>query len=516
MEMMSKPSAQELKARLESILASRAEDLLRDTARLIQFETVSGGNPEQERKYREQIPACLKWLEEMSRANGLTFRNWDNLVAEIEWAHEPQPGEGKRPVLGIASHIDVVTPVGTWSHPPFAAEIADGVLYGRGIQDDKGPLMQAFHGMLAVKAAGIRPACDVRFIIGTMEETGSWDDIKLYLEKRPAPDCAFTPDADFPIIIGEKGQVNLKVTATWDAVKVDTETGMEFIAFRGGERSNIIPALSEVVLRFPAAARNEVMKELVRETTRYTVENTGSNVTLVPSNERELEKQGIYETVVSFIGRAAHSSTPHAGYNAINDALRFFSDIETLPPSVRAFVQFIAFLGENVDGSNYHIESNHAFLGPTTSVVTLLKIGPTGGSANINVRPTLGMPTTTVIEKAREAAAAFEDASGLAVDIQFDGKHLDAIFVDPEKPGLGAFIANLQTAFETATGTSGNPISIGGTTYAKAFPNCCAFGPVLPGVDQELAHQADERLAVSSIHRNTLIYALAIALMSSG
>src|SRR5262245_5084810 len=45
-----------------------------------------------------------------------------------------------RPHLCFAGHTDVV-PVGEasrWSHPPFGAEIADGVLYGRGAADMKG------------------------------------------------------------------------------------------------------------------------------------------------------------------------------------------------------------------------------------------------------------------------------------------------------------------------------------------------------------------------------------------
>lgn len=44
------------------------------------------------------------------------------------------------PHLMFAGHTDVV-PVGSevdWSHPPFAAEIADGMLYGRGAVDMKG------------------------------------------------------------------------------------------------------------------------------------------------------------------------------------------------------------------------------------------------------------------------------------------------------------------------------------------------------------------------------------------
>ncbi len=57
----------------------------------------------------------------------------DNLYARI--------GEGP-PHLCFAGHVDVVPPGDSalWSHPPFAAEIEDGVLYGRGASDMKGAI----------------------------------------------------------------------------------------------------------------------------------------------------------------------------------------------------------------------------------------------------------------------------------------------------------------------------------------------------------------------------------------
>jgi len=57
----------------------------------------------------------------------------DNLYARI--------GSGY-PHLCFAGHTDVVPPgeVARWRHPPFAGEIEDGVLYGRGASDMKGAI----------------------------------------------------------------------------------------------------------------------------------------------------------------------------------------------------------------------------------------------------------------------------------------------------------------------------------------------------------------------------------------
>jgi succinyl-diaminopimelate desuccinylase len=57
----------------------------------------------------------------------------DNLYARF--------GEGP-PHLCFAGHVDVVPPgdPALWRHPPFVAEISDGVLYGRGASDMKGAI----------------------------------------------------------------------------------------------------------------------------------------------------------------------------------------------------------------------------------------------------------------------------------------------------------------------------------------------------------------------------------------
>jgi succinyl-diaminopimelate desuccinylase len=66
----------------------------------------------------------------------------ENLFAAI--------GSGERH-LTLAGHVDVVPPGAEdrWTHPPFAAEIVDGVLYGRGAVDMKG-------GLAAMVAAALR------------------------------------------------------------------------------------------------------------------------------------------------------------------------------------------------------------------------------------------------------------------------------------------------------------------------------------------------------------------------
>ena len=44
---------------------------------------------------------------------------------------------GNGPVIALNAHGDVVAPGEGWMHPPFGAEIEDGVMYGRGVAVSK-------------------------------------------------------------------------------------------------------------------------------------------------------------------------------------------------------------------------------------------------------------------------------------------------------------------------------------------------------------------------------------------
>jgi succinyl-diaminopimelate desuccinylase len=88
----------------------------------------------------------------------------DNLYARIG---------SSAPHLVFAGHTDVVPPgdEATWRHPPFAAAIDDGMLYGRGAVDMKGALACAVAASLDHLAArGGKPKGSIAFLITGDEE----------------------------------------------------------------------------------------------------------------------------------------------------------------------------------------------------------------------------------------------------------------------------------------------------------------------------------------------------------
>jgi len=75
--------------------------------------------------------------------------------------------------LIMQGHIDVVPegPEAMWTHPPFAATIRDGWLYGRGANDMKAGVSCMVFAMDALRAAGLQPAADVYMQTVTEEES---------------------------------------------------------------------------------------------------------------------------------------------------------------------------------------------------------------------------------------------------------------------------------------------------------------------------------------------------------
>lgn len=80
-----------------------------------------------------------------------------------------------KPVL-LTAHYDVVPVIpGTeelWTHPPFAGDVADGYVWGRGTIDDKGPLIAIMHAATLLLEQGFQPQQTVYLSFGHDEEKG--------------------------------------------------------------------------------------------------------------------------------------------------------------------------------------------------------------------------------------------------------------------------------------------------------------------------------------------------------
>lgn len=80
-----------------------------------------------------------------------------------------------KPTMLVYAHYDVQPsdPLNKWDTPPFEAVERDGRLYGRGISDDKGPMMIALDTLAAFVSVEGKLPINVKLLIEGEEETGS-------------------------------------------------------------------------------------------------------------------------------------------------------------------------------------------------------------------------------------------------------------------------------------------------------------------------------------------------------
>jgi acetylornithine deacetylase/succinyl-diaminopimelate desuccinylase-like protein len=92
-----------------------------------------------------------------------------NLVARI-------PGAGEGPSLMLMAHTDVVpAPDADWTVPPFAGELRDGRVIGRGAADMKGELASRVVAFAELARSGEPPAGDVVLVAEADEERNTAD-----------------------------------------------------------------------------------------------------------------------------------------------------------------------------------------------------------------------------------------------------------------------------------------------------------------------------------------------------
>ena len=161
----------------------------------------------------------------------------------------------------LNAHMDVV-PVepgteGNWTHPPFAGDIADGFIWGRGAMDMKLSVLGILEAVEHLVAWGFMPERTVYLAFGHDEETGGSHGaakIAQLLEGRGIRPY-FTLDEGLVITLGivpgvakpaaliglaEKGKVSLELTARDEGghtsmPPVSTRSanlGRQFIAWR--------------------------------------------------------------------------------------------------------------------------------------------------------------------------------------------------------------------------------------------------------------------------------------------
>jgi len=403
----------------------------------------------------------------LSVADKLGFRT-KNVDGHLGWC---EYGSGEE-MVAVLGHLDVVPPGDGWSYDPWGGEIKNGRIWGRGTMDDKGPTIAALFALAALRDSGLPLKRRIRLLFGCNEETGSAD-VKYYLANGgEIPVMGFTPDAEYPVINGEKGIINVTYSRDYH------QTGdLKMLSIQGGTAPNVVPAFATAKLGCSQDMAQRIVM-LRAPKIRYTATDYGVL----------LEAEGI----------SAHGSTPSQGENAIG---RLILALDTLPfdGELADCIHFLAStLGMESDGKAAGIYLSDAASGELTLNWGTLNADEHRMSMKINYR----YPVT----KSYEDCAPKLDAAFINAGFEKDAEqHKAKLYI----PADSQLVKTLLKVYTTHTGLSGEAKCIGGRTYAKMLPNILAFGPIFPG-DEVREHKPDEFIEIPKLMKNAQIIASAM------
>ncbi|HGK9968824.1 TPA: dipeptidase [Streptococcus pneumoniae] len=367
-------------------------------------------------------------------------------------------GQGAE-LLAILCHLDVV-PSGDeadWQTSPFEATIKDGWVFGRGVQDDKGPSLAALYAVKSLLDQGIQVKKRVRFIFGTDEET-LWRCMARYNTIEEQPSMGFAPDSSFPLTYAEKGLLQVKLHGP----------GSDQLELEVGGAFNVVPDKAN----YQGPLYEQVCNGL--KEAGYDYQST--------------------EQTVTVLGVPKHAKDASQGINAVIRLATILAPLQEHPA-----LSFLAtqagqdgtgrqIFGDIADEPSGHLSFN----------VAGLMINHERSEIRIDIRTPVLADKEELVELLTRCAQNYQ----LRYE-EFD--YLAPLYVAEDSK----LVSTLMQIYQEKTGDNSPAISSGGATFARTMPNCVAFGALFPGAKQT-EHQANECAVLEDLYRAMDIYAEAV------
>lgn len=493
------------------------------TTELVAFQTVAAIAPPDEN------PAFLsvaEWLRGWAEAHGLSFRVVGPHDAyEIVLAGR-ENGDPARAIAFIA-HIDVVPvtepaafiepseiPPG-WTMPPFQAQRREGQLWGRGSEDDKGPIAAAMATLAALAEVGVVPDGDVALVMGTGEEH-AWAGMRRYRDEAPPARYAISIDSSFPVVVGEDGFVYWGLTMALDEgaetpppTSDTTAPGPKVMSVDGGQFHTQVPGEASLTLS-PTEGQSAAQlaahclaawSELADRDPTFASPADGWDVAVSVETQQAGDGEGGAARVVEVVrvtarGQSVHSSQPEEGRNAIWLLARLADQLDLAPSATTAMLRLVSdvFVGDHY-GERLGVAYQDPFMGRLSAAPTRLYAEGGRLVLEVNMRRPRGVDGEVFGNQLAATVARLAATYGHDLAELEDTWVGDPHFVDPEDE----LVQRLLAVYREATGQSdAEPVSSRGSTYARLFPGAVSFGPSFPGQPYR-GHAADERIAVGDL-----------------
>ena len=454
---------------LDFPIAKYKKELIELLEQLIAIDSVKG-DPELNMPYGSKVFKALMFMLDQAERMDLESVN---LFGHMGYASY---GSGDETV-GILTHLDVVPPGEGWDTDPFTATIKDGRIYGRGAVDNKGSAAAALIALYALKENCVTPKKQIKVFFGCDEESG-WGDIDYYKANYPEIDYVVTPDAMFPIINREKGVAHLRLSKKAEP----SAAGIAVKALWGGTRVNIVPNRAGCIL----AAKGSQLQELAE------LFNESSPCRLPVTKEDGGMK-------ISAEGKAAHGAHPEAGVNAVTHLLAF---LNTLPLSDGSAERFIYDLNEliglSLDGAALGIKMEDDASGALSVNVGNISMKNGEIAASVDIRFPISSTVDEVVGRVTDACAK--------KDISVEPIHtMEPHYVSEDTK----LVQDLRRVYREVFDKEAECICCSGATYARAFKNSVAFGPI-PAEKPSTEHGPNEYIEIDDLLKLTEALAAAM------
>ena len=404
------------------------------------------------------INEALEFFLSVAKKDGFEIFNDEGYAGRITYAGSTNES------IAVLGHLDVVPTNEGWTYPPFSATIKDNVMYGRGTMDDKGPVVASYIALKILKEQGIKLSKNVELILGTDEETG-WRGLEHYQKNYNLPEIGFSPDAEFPLINGEKGIMRM--------------------IFKG------LPT-SEFTLKGGSIFNAVIGK--AKATTK---------INLIDEFEQYLEQKGLSgdvdfindEYIYTVNGKTAHAMCPQEGINAGTHLAVFLNQFFNHPT-----LKFITnCVHEDYNMCKLGMKTTHKVMGIITNNVGIIDFNNSETKFTFDIRYPIGFdfdffkaPLTSILN---------------IYDISFEVvERKEPHYVDIESN----LVKTLYNSYVKYTNdTTNKPMCIGGGTYARALKQGVAFGMEEVG-KPSVAHMVDECIDLDKFIQAIAIYCDAI------
>lgn len=187
-----------IEEKIKEWIYSQKENIINDLIRLVKIESVS--HPDDAvYPFGQKCRDVLDEYEKTAKNLGLHAKNFSYACVGAGLENPDDIAD----CIGIWSHADVV-PVGEgWTYPPFEGIYENGLVIGRGAQDNKCSSIAGLYILKCIDTLKIPLKEKYIWFAGCSEECGM-QDIDLFLENHSAPKLNLVADCGFPVCIGEK------------------------------------------------------------------------------------------------------------------------------------------------------------------------------------------------------------------------------------------------------------------------------------------------------------------------